>query len=80
VPSLQIGSSYTITEWGDRLTVRDTPSLSGAFLTQLLEGETVTILEGPVDAEDYYWWRLRTEEGVEGWAVEVYRWYQPVGE
>jgi dipeptidyl aminopeptidase/acylaminoacyl peptidase len=80
VPLLQIGSSYTITEWGDRLTVRDTPSLSGAFVTQLLRGDMVTILEGPVDAEDYYWWRLRTEDGIEGWAVEVYRWYQPVGE
>ncbi len=80
VPSLQIGSSYMITEWGDRLTVRDTPSMSGAFLTQLLQGDMVTILEGPVDAEDYYWWRLRTEDGIEGWAVEVYRWYQPVGE
>ncbi len=80
VPSLQIGSSYTITDWGDRLTVRDTPSLSGAFVTQLLLGDMVTILEGPVDAEDYYWWRLRTEDGIEGWAVEVYRWYQLVGE
>lgn len=80
VPSLQIGSSYTITEWGDRLTVRETPSLSGVFLTQLLQGDTVNILEGPVDAEDYYWWRLRTEDGVEGWAVEVYRWYRLVEE
>jgi hypothetical protein len=79
-PSLQIGSLYTITEWGDRLTVRDTPSLSGEFVTQLLQGDVVSILEGPMDAEDYCWWRLGTEDGVEGWAVEVYRWYQPVGE
>lgn len=80
VPSLQIGGSYTISEWGDKLSLREAPSLSGAFITQLLQGDLVTILEGPVDAEDYYWWRLRTEDGIEGWAVEVYRWYQPVGE
>ena len=56
------------------------PSQNGAVITQLLEGDVVTILEGPVDAEDHYWWRLRTADGTEGWAVEVYRWYRSVGE
>ena len=78
VPALQVGSSYAVTAWGDRLNVRESPSQSGTVITQLLEGDVVTILEGPVDAEDYYWWRLRTADGTEGWAVEVYRWYRSV--
>jgi Tol biopolymer transport system component len=80
VPALQIDGSYVITASGDRLNLRETPSLRGPLITQLLEGDIVTVLEGPLDVDNYYWWRLRTENGIEGWAVEVYRWYQPVGE
>jgi hypothetical protein len=76
VPSLQIGVSYAITAWGDRLNVREAPSQNGTVITQLLQGDVVTILEGPVDADNYYWWRLRTADGTEGWAVEVYRWFR----
>ena len=78
VPTLQIGKAYTITEWGDRLNLRNSPSLNGTSLFTLMKGDLVKVIEGPVDADDYYWWKLRTDDGMEGWAVEVYRWYQPV--
>ncbi|MCU0486044.1 MAG: SH3 domain-containing protein [Anaerolineales bacterium] len=80
VPALNIGISYEITTWGDRLSLRETPSLGSAVITPLVAGDIVTILEGPRDMDNYYWWRMRTEAGIEGWAVEVSRWYRPAGE
>jgi hypothetical protein len=78
VPALQIGATYQITGVGDELNLRQAPTRAGGALKVLHTGDTVTVLEGPVDADDYYWWRLRTADGVEGWAVEVAGWYAAV--
>jgi len=80
VPNLQIGDQYTITELGAFLNLRTEPSLNGKILTKLPAGEVVTILEGFVDADDYYWWKIQAQDGTEGWAVEVANWYQPLNE
>jgi hypothetical protein len=76
VPGLQVGSTYTITQAGANLNLRDSPSLQGKVLDRLPAGSKVTILEGPMEADGYYWWKMRTEAGLEGWAVEVFGWYQ----
>lgn len=80
VPSLIIGEKYTIAEAGANLNLRDSPSLSGISLMKLQEGEFVTILEGPIEADGYFWWKIRVGENVaEGWAVEVAGWYVQLG-
>lgn len=33
------------------------------------EGSSVYVLEGPTDADSYLWWRIRLQDGTEGWAV-----------
>jgi Tol biopolymer transport system component len=76
VTALQIGDEYVITTLGANLNLRDSPSLRGNVLIQLAENSHVTVLEGPLLADHYYWWKLRTEDGTEGWAVEVAGWYQ----
>ncbi len=76
VPDLLIGATYTITELGDNLKVRDTPTLKGTELKKLKQGDIVTILEGPAQADDYYWWKMKTVDGTTGWAVDVFGWYQ----
>ncbi len=78
VPALQIENQYRLTEFGDRINLRKSPFLSAKIIRQLQTSETVTILEGPVDTDGYYWWRMRTADGVEGWAVEVAGWYAPL--
>jgi len=80
VPSLEIGKQYAITELGANLNLRVEPSMNGKILEKLPIGDVVTVLEGFVDANDYYWWKIRTQDGTEGWAVEMANWYAPLTE
>jgi hypothetical protein len=74
-----IGDIYTITDAGANLNLRQTPSLSAKALMKLQIGEQVQILEGPVEADGYRWWKARVvSNGVEGWLVEQPDWYQPL--
>ena len=78
MPNLEIGRQYTITELGANLNLRTEPSLSGKILEIFPTGEVITVLEGFVDVDDFYWWKIRTQDGSEGWVVEVANWYKPV--
>ena len=69
--SLTIGETATVnTSDGDPLNLRSNPSTEVEVLTALADGATVTLLDGPVVAEDYVWWYVLTEEGIQGWVVE----------
>lgn len=39
------------------------------MLVRFAENSEVTILEGPVEANDYTWWRVENELGA-GWVAE----------
>ena len=80
VPNLGIGQQYTITEAGAFLNLRTGHSLDEQILKKLPAGELIMVLEGPVDAEGYYWWKIRTQDGTEGWAVEQSNWFKPMNE
>jgi WD40 repeat protein len=54
----------------DQLNVRAGVGMEYDILARLDDGAVVTLLEGPVSAGEYTWWRVRTADGVEGWAVE----------
>ncbi|HIQ12413.1 MAG TPA: hypothetical protein EYH29_06055 [Caldilineales bacterium] len=36
------------------------------------DGVKLTIIDGPVQADGFTWWKVRTPKGYEGWAVEAY--------
>lgn len=61
---------YVITN-GDVLYLRDEPGTSGTILQYLYDRDVVTLLEGPVAADGFTWWRIRTDDGTEGWAAEA---------
>lgn len=43
-------------------------------LKMMVEGEESTIIGGPYQClENTIWWKLRTDDGQEGWSVEQYR-------
>lgn len=55
---------------GDRLNLREGPGLDFEIVGRLERGTLVTLLEGPRKRDGYAWWRVRTEDGQEGWSVE----------
>ncbi len=76
LPALQAGKSFTITESGDGLNLRQSPALSAEVIKKLKEGEEIQVLEGPVEAEEYLWWRIRlVGSGDEGWVAEIPGWF-----
>jgi len=52
------------------LNFRDAPAASGQLLGQLGTGQVVSILEGPVSADNFTWWRLDDGQGNVGWAAD----------
>jgi hypothetical protein len=53
---------------GDCVNVRENPSLNATVATCLADGARLRIVEGPMAADGYEWWRL---EGL-GWAAGMY--------
>src|SRR3990172_1668552 len=74
----RIGDVYYISKAGDDLNMRDTPSLGGEVVKQLKTGSYVEIVDGPVEADGYTWWKIQyldDQSGLTGWAVENQDWY-----
>jgi hypothetical protein len=70
--SLQVnGAAYVNTINGETLNVRDAPSLSGEVLAQAQNNQRFLLLEGPVVADGFTWWKvLWSERQIIGWAVQ----------
>ncbi|RPI72604.1 MAG: SH3 domain-containing protein, partial [Geobacteraceae bacterium] len=75
VPNLIVGEKYQISENGDLINVRASPTIESERINQLRSGEIITILDGPVDGDDFYWWKVQLPDGTVGWIVEVSGWY-----
>ena len=58
-------ASETIT-----LTIRAEPGRSAGGLAQALEGDLLTIVGGPEEADGLRWWQVETAGGTQGWVVE----------
>jgi hypothetical protein len=75
----RVGDWYIITEAGDKLNLRDQPSTKGKVIMQLKPDEYVKIVDGPVRANGYTWWKFTVASGIgteiTGWAVEDQSWY-----
>ena len=54
---------------GKRLRMRDGAGTSAGIITYLPIGTQMTLLEGPQQANDLPWWRVRTTGGQEGWVA-----------
>lgn len=54
----------------EKLNLRAEPATNAQRVTQLEDGTRVTLLEAPVIEGGFRWWHLRTDDGVEGWAVD----------
>lgn len=69
-PLIVGGIAFIQTTEGDMLNVRSGPGLNFQRVTQLAPGTQVTLLEGPVPADGFTWWRVEMPDGRSGWVVQ----------
>lgn len=60
------GQSYRVTE---TMNFRNGAGLGAAVIGSLAAGSTGTVIGGPVNANGYRWWQVRTSSGSQGWAA-----------
>jgi hypothetical protein len=61
------GQAFVTRRDRDPWRLRDQPGLSSRILGLLQPGTQMTLLEGPRLAHGHEWWRVRTQDGREGW-------------
>lgn len=69
--ALVVGSAAFInTTEGDRLNLRSGAGISFDVVAQIEDGTQVVLLEGPIPADGFTWWRVRLSDGQSGWVVQ----------
>lgn len=66
---LQVGGAALVQTAGRALRGRAAPKLSARVQATFGEGERVSVLEGPVEADGFRWWRIAGAKG-NGWSAE----------
>ncbi len=76
----RVGDTYILMGAAENLNLRESPSRDATVIRKLAKGEYMLILDGPVQADGFTWWKFRTdlnsEQQEQGWAVEDPEWYQ----
>jgi hypothetical protein len=54
----------------DNVKVRDVPSRSGNEIIRIAPGTKFDVKKGPSCSDDWSWWYVETDEGIEGWISE----------
>ncbi len=71
--TIQVGGQVRVT--GTQfLNARRGPGLSFQLVTRFDENSILTVLQGPVQANNYQWWEVRNDQG-QGWCAD--EWLQP---
>jgi hypothetical protein len=54
---------------GAGLNLREQPTTYAKVTGKAREGTVLTVLEGPTEADEYVWWKVRAPDGSEGWGA-----------
>ncbi len=54
---------------GAGLNLREQPTTFAKVVVKVREGTVLTVVEGPTEADDYVWWKVRAPDGAEGWGA-----------
>ena len=71
--SLKIGDVIKTTS---NTNVPKTPGLSGSIVGVAVKGASGTIIDGPISADGYKWWKINYSNGIIGWSAE--NWLEPI--
>lgn len=67
---VEVGRRGFVCTQYDRLIVRTGPRKSEDEITRLVPGTYFRVIDGPVCANNWSWWEIRTDDGVKGWVSE----------
>lgn len=56
---------------GDQLRVRAQAGTSADVVARVQDGEVVSILDGPREADSFRWWLVETSNNIQGWMIEA---------
>jgi len=77
VPVVMVGTSVEVVGTGtDELRVRVAPGVTEETIATFEDGTRLIVVDGPEALDGYTWWRVKTEEGQQGWVAED--WLVPV--
>jgi hypothetical protein len=81
---LRVGGGATIANTqGAALRGRQSPGVQAPVAASFKEGEQVRVLEGPVEADGFTWWRVEGANGA-GWSAQQSKegvvWLQPLAD
>jgi hypothetical protein len=65
-----VGESGYVCTAVDNVKVRDVPSRSGNEIIRIAPGTEFDVKKGPSCSDDWSWWYIETDEGIEGWISE----------
>jgi hypothetical protein len=69
--SLAIGDRVQVVNTGGvGLSLREGPGTEFPRVAIAIEGELLEVIDGPRAIAGFTWWRLRRDDGVEGWGVQ----------
>ena len=54
---------------GAGLRLRELPTTDAKLVVMAREGTVLTVLEGPTEADNYTWWKVRTPDGEDAWGA-----------
>ena len=67
---VQIGRRAYVCTQIDRLIVRSGPGQNYSEITRIVPGTYFRITDGPKCANDWSWWKIKTDDGIMGWVAE----------
>jgi hypothetical protein len=67
---VRVGDKARVCTAYDQLVVRARPGRSSSEIARLKPGTYVTIVDGPICADVWSWWKVQTDSGTVGWVAE----------
>jgi hypothetical protein len=67
---VMIGEKARVCTKSDDLIVREAPGIEGEELTRIKPGTDFMIIDGPSCANNWSWWKVELDSGLEGWVAE----------
>ena len=78
--AFRIGDVYRLTSYAGSLALRQEPSRNASRVREIIPGDILVIVDGPVETDGTLWWKFKADplsaNPSEGWALANQSWYE----